>query len=280
MVACLPLPQPCSLALVDTLVAERAGGPNAGYFNGLAAEWRERVEQYLSERGNPQSIPAWPEIMAHRKRFITLYNSPGENSSQRAVLNGLRERKLQFCPSCGEEGAPNTLDHYLPKQAFPHFAVTPANLIPMCDTCQLIKGAATLDDDGNRIFLHPYYDDFLMSQVVRLVIGHPYEAPEDFVLEADLELPDYLRALVQRHIDGLELQRRYGAFFRDQYINLLRLTQEVRAVGRDIRDDIPTFKRLHELKAVNLWPHIFYAAVTDDDDLLEYLGTGDLPEFL
>lgn len=280
MVAHLPVPQSCSLALIDAVVAERAGGPNAAYFNGLAPEWRQRVEQYLLEKGDPETIPTWPEIMETRKRFLTLYNNPQEGSSQGAVLKNLRDRKLQFCPACGEEGTPNTLDHYLPKQDFPHFSITPANLVPMCDTCQLFKGAETVDKDGKRVFLHPYYDDFLAAQVVRLIIGRPFKAPEDFILEADLDLPEDLCKLVQRHISGLELQRRYGAFFRDEYVRLLRLTQETREAGRDIRDDIPTFKRLHELKAVNLWPHVFYSAVADDEELLEYLGKGELPDFL
>ncbi|WP_156943477.1 5-methylcytosine-specific restriction endonuclease McrA (plasmid) [Ensifer sp. WSM1721] len=280
MVTRLPLPEACSVTLVETVVAERAGGPNALYFNGLAAEWRQRVEHYLAERGNPEAVPSWPAIMANRTRFLTLYNSPRENSSQLPILSALRERKLQFCPACGEEGTPNTLDHYLPKEAFPHFAITPANLAPMCDTCQLIKGTETLDDQGRRIFLHPYYDDFLNTQVVRLVIGRPFNAPEDFVLQPVQDLPDDLSALVQRHIDGLELQRRYGAFFRDEYMRLLRLTQEVRNAGRDICDDIPTFKRMHELRAVNVWPHIFYAAVSQDEELLDYLANGDLPAML
>lgn len=280
MVTRLPQPEACSVALVDVVVNERAGGPNAAYFNGLAAEWRQRVERYIAERGNPQAVPTWPAIMANSTRFLTLYNSPRENSSQLPVLTKLRERKLQFCPACGEEGTPNTLDHYLPKDVYPHFAVTPLNLAPMCDTCQLSKGTKTADAQGQRIFLHPYYDEFLAAQVVHLTIGRPLNAPEDFILEPDPDLPGDLVALVQRHMDGLALQRRYGAFFRDEYIRLLRLAQEARDAGNDIRENIPLFKRMHEMRAVNLWPHIFYAAVAKDAELLEYLANGALPDLL
>jgi 5-methylcytosine-specific restriction endonuclease McrA len=278
MVAKLPLPDPCSVTLVGTVVLERANGPNAGYFNGLEQEWRERVEHYLAERGNPETIPNWQEVLAHRTRFLTLYESPQEHSVQFPILKALRDRQLQMCPSCGEEGTPNTLDHYLPKRQFPHFSITPANLTPMCDICQGIKGVQTLDDDGHRIYLHPYFDDFLAAQVLRLVIGTPYCAPEDFVIEPDLDLPDDIIALVQRHIDGLELQRRYGAFFRDQYMRLLRLAQICRSKGTDIREDIPKFKKLHEMHHANVWPHLFYAAVSEDQELLDYLAEGELPD--
>lgn len=280
MVTRLPLPEACSLELVDNVVLERANGRNAAYFNGLAAEWRQRVEQYLANRGNPETVPDWPAIQANRKRFLTLYNSPADDSSQGPIIKQLRDRKLRFCPACGEEGTPNTLDHYLPKDDYPHFAITPVNLAPMCDICQLAKGTETVDAAGRRIFLHPYYDEFLATQVIRLVIGRPFEAPENFVLGPDPNLPPDLAALVQRHIVGLELESRYGVFFRDEYLRLLRLTQEARTVGRDIRDDIPTFKRMHELRAPNLWPHIFFSAVANDADLLEYLAHGALPEFL
>jgi 5-methylcytosine-specific restriction endonuclease McrA len=276
----LPLPGDCSVALIDNIVREREGGVNAAYFSGICNEWRTRVREYVDRRGDPESVKTWPAIAPYRTRFLTLYNTPRENSVQHAILKRLRERKLQLCPSCGEEGVPNTLDHYLPKESYPHFAVTPANLTPMCDGCQGAKGTQTVDQNGIRIFLHPYFDDFLDVQVVRLLIGRPFEAPEDFILEADLDLPDEHSALVQRHIEGLELQRRYGAFFREEYVRLMRLAQEARSKGTDILEDIPRFKRLHELRNPNAWPHVFYAAVVEDEELLAYLSAGELPPML
>jgi len=276
----LQMPAACSLDLVDAVVKEREKGPNSTYFADLRVEWRNRVEQYVVERGNPEKVPDWPDIMGNRTRFLTLYNSPGKNSSQLPILKRLRDRKLQFCPACGEEGTPNTLDHYLPKDNYPHFAITPVNLAPMCDICQQAKGTTTCDAEGRRIFLHPYFDEFLSAQVVRLVIGRPFEAPKDFLLQPDPDIPADLSTLVQRHIDGLELQRRYGAFFREEYLRLLRLTQEARAGGSDIRAHIPTFKRMHEMRAPNLWPHIFYAAVAADIELLDYLANGELPDLV
>lgn len=280
MVTRLPFPQPCSLTLLDAVVAERARGRNAVFFAGIALEWRARVEHYLAEGGNPETVPLWPDIMKTTTPFRTLYEKPGDNSCQKPVIEKLRERKLLFCPSCGEEGTPNTLDHYLPQEHYPHFGVTPANLTPMCDACQTVKGTRVVNDEGRRIFLHPYYDDFLVAQVVKLVIGRPFDAPTDFLLRPDPDLPDDLARQVQRHMDGLELQRRYGPFFRDEYIRLLRLTREAREGGDDIRRDIGLFKRTHQRRAVNLWPHVFYAAVLADDDLMDYLEHGELPEHL
>lgn len=280
MVTRLPLPEICSLALMDAVVVERANGRNAAYFNGISGEWRSRIETYIAQCGNPEFVPKWPAIHIYRTRFHTLYNSPQEHHSQYPVLKGLRDRKFQFCPSCGEEGSPSTIDHYLPKEDYPHFSVTPVNLTPMCDACQSAKGQETLDENGRRIFLHPYFDEFLTSQVVRLTIGRPFNAPEDFALEPMEDLDPNIAGLVWRHIRGLNMVERYGAFFRDEYMRLLRLSQDARDLGLDIAEDIPRFLRLHRRKAVNLWPHLFYAAVVADAELIEHLRNGDLPENL
>lgn len=278
MVTRLPPPDVDCAELVDLVVAERAGGPNAAYFAGLRAEWRQRVEQYSIERGNPETVPDWPAIAMFRTRFLTLYNKPLPNSSQLPVLTELRNRKLQFCPSCGEEGAPNTLDHYLPKERFPHFAITPLNLTPMCDICQQAKKNKFVDGAGNKIFLHPYFDEFPIEQILQLVIGRPFESPTEFQLRPHEDLPGELKGMVQRHMDGLEMDRRYGSFFRDEYLRLLRLAKEAREHELDIRNDIAAFKRLHRRKAHNIWPHIFYAAVEADEELMEYIFNGQLPD--
>ena len=74
------------------------------------------------------------------------------------------------------------------------------------------------------------------------------------------------------------MEERYGAFFRDEYMRLLHLSQEARDLGLDIAEDIPTFLRLYSKKAANLWPNIFYSAVLVDEELIEYLRNGDLPD--
>jgi len=276
MVMKLPLPPICSTQLVDDLVLERANGRNSAYFNGLAAEWRQRVENYIEERGNPETVPDWPDVAAHRNRFINLYNNPGENSVQRPIIEGLRDRTLQICPSCGEEGTPNTLDHYLPKQNYPQFAITPANLSPMCDICQMHKGSETIDDEGHRLYLHPYFDDFIAEQILQLEIGRPLEAPENFFLRPVPGLPENIEALVRRHTSGLDIQKRYGPFFKGEYLRLLRLAQDAREKDQDFLELLPIFKNHALGRGPNAWVHIFYAAVVEDAELLDYLADGEL----
>src|SRR3546814_5688047 len=71
MVMYLPRPTACSLALLDAVIAERQGGANAAFFNGLASEWRERVRAYIERAGSPEFVPRWPQIEPRRSEEHT-----------------------------------------------------------------------------------------------------------------------------------------------------------------------------------------------------------------
>lgn len=275
----LPKPDYVDADLVDNIVAERQNGINKHYFSGIAADWKARVAAYVDEAGNPETVPSWTAIAVHKVKFLTLYDSPGENSVQRPILAQLRERTMQLCPGCGEDGTPNTLDHYLPKTDYPHFAVMPANLAPLCDICQLKKGTTTLDQNGQRMFLHPYFDDFVTGHVVILAIEPPFDAPR-FSLAPDPALDGGDADLLSRHLAGLEIESRYGHYFREQYLRLLKLTKELREKDLSIPQMIAVFQSDAARKAPNSWLHIFYAAVTTDAALMNFLENEALPGYI
>jgi 5-methylcytosine-specific restriction endonuclease McrA len=65
---------------------------------------------------------------------LTKVGSPG-----RALYDKLLSLPPRgICPLCGQ-GVVSTLDHHLPKSAFPALAVAPTNLVPSCSTCNLRK---------------------------------------------------------------------------------------------------------------------------------------------
>lgn len=136
MVVRLDLPVSDSDEYIDNIVAQRQDGVNAAFFTNLKPRWKARVKAYKDAAGDPAVLKPWPEAMNRAKSFHTLYLSPADGSVQASVLEGLRSRELQFCPACGEDGTPNTLDHYLPKNSYPEFSITACNLFPMCDICQ------------------------------------------------------------------------------------------------------------------------------------------------
>ncbi|KGH12736.1 hypothetical protein P608_10320 [Comamonas thiooxydans] len=278
MVMFLKRPDYEDVNLIDSVVKERQNGVNRDYFTNVSPIWKRRVRDYIDHCGNPEIIKPWGQVAddAIKTRFLTLYGNPADDSVQKPILEHLRERTLQICPACGEDGTPNTLDHYLPKNHYPEFSITTVNLFPMCDICQGWKGVKTVNDTGKRLFLHPYFDKFLERQVVSLEIGAPYNAPRAISLGAHPDLPPALQLIVSRHMKELEMVSRYYHFFREQYIRLLGSASDIREEGLDMRQQIGLFRRTARRKSINSWGHIFYDAVLCNEDLLEYLETSDL----
>ncbi|WP_225609161.1 MULTISPECIES: hypothetical protein [unclassified Pseudomonas] len=269
------------LEIVDQLVLERQNGVNRLYFNAIHAEWRARVGLYVAVNGNPEAIAPWPNVSAKEvgDRFRNLYLSPGAQSVQKPILDVLRRRTLTYCPACGEDGTPNTLDHYLPKDTYPEFAVSPVNLFPMCDICQGAKGTKLLSTDNERLFLHPYFDAFIDTQLVELTIDGPYNAPEAIHLTAAAGLSDASRFLIERHLQELSIPSRYYRYFSEAYLRLLRHVQRMRSKGSDVCSRLEDFRDMEALKSVNAWGHIFYDGVLRNDALLDYLlNSPDLPQ--
>ena len=249
-----------------------------GPFSGIAQDWRNRVQAYIDAAGSPEFVPTWPDIAYKKNSFLNLYLSPTEGSVQGAVLKAMRDHGLSLCPACGEAGAPNTLDHYLPKGKYPHFCVTPHNLFPMCDACQGEKGEKTGDTAAPRFFLHPYFDVFIANQVLELAIEPPFDTPTfDLGAAAGLTAPQ--RALVNRHLLELGIIPRYGVFFRNQHQRLLRLVQSLREAKLDVAENLTIFRDNAAHPTRNAWEHVFYHAVVANTDMLTYLTDGDFPAY-
>src|SRR5687768_5482895 len=115
MVMKINIPDDCGISLIDSIVEERQRGVNKDFFNAIKNDWKSRVEIYNMMKGNPELIQPWDAIKHKANSFHNLYLHPKENDCQKPILEKLRNKLLSLCPACGEEGTPNTLDHYLPK---------------------------------------------------------------------------------------------------------------------------------------------------------------------
>jgi len=78
---------------------------------------------------------------------------------------------LARCPFCCI-GEASTLDHYLPKELHPQFAIYSGNLVPCCSPCNTRKSQLVLDDKTEiRLFLHPYFDPIPDEQFIKLNVS-------------------------------------------------------------------------------------------------------------
>ncbi|WP_419205522.1 hypothetical protein [Photobacterium leiognathi] len=263
---------------IDKIVSERTIEPNKSYFENYKEKWKDRVFEYEFKNGNPEIILDSTEI-EYKKRYINLYGSKDTNKYQTPIINSLRSRELQLCPACGEDGTPNTLDHYLPKDKYPEYAILSKNLFPMCDICQEKKSTKVLCDEGKRIFLHPYYDNFLVKKSVTLNIGKPYNAPECFELSASNLISTEEAILVNKHIKELKIDKRFSKYFKDQYFRLLKLVKKTREDGNDVVQVVNNFVLMSKMKSINSWEHIFYSGVRNNHELMNYLINSDIGTF-
>lgn len=77
----------------------------------------------------------------------------------------MRELHQETCPYCNvgyisvikgrEKSFRAALDHYFPKSKYPFLAISLFNLIPVCDTCNSIKG-----EKDSKNFIYPYEEGF------------------------------------------------------------------------------------------------------------------------
>lgn len=84
---------------------------------------------------------------------------------KRAPGRGLYDELIlsaAVCPFCNHRQS-GTLDHFLPKKAYPILAVVPTNLVPACRDCNATKleYVPTCEEDH---LLHPYFDDISGEQ--------------------------------------------------------------------------------------------------------------------
>ncbi|WP_370602828.1 HNH endonuclease [Escherichia coli] len=307
MVAKLPLPEYNSIAVLRTIISEREWYKD--FYNSLANDWVSHVENYLEHHGDPRfitpidlsqyfseesvqkeerkttdanrHISAQERLREKRKQTLINLYSPDEGKTPYDILEALRRgHNLLFCPCCGEPGKPTTLDHYLPKAMYPELAIIIANLTPMCNECQQNKSSDYFDENGNKIYIHPYFDP--IEQVnLSIDIEEPYATPTFELTILEDRDNNELYELFKRHINGVKFLERFDEFCRNEYMALLRTMSLERQDAEPDRASriVRRFKRQHESQSPNRWEAIFYRGILNNTSLLDYLDNGDLPDF-
>jgi len=196
------------------------------------------------------------------------------------IINELRNKhNLLFCPFCGEEDRPSTLDHFLPKKKFPEYSVCLDNLVPMCTKCQGpdAKGQKVLSPNNSRLFIHPYFED--VENFLELTIVEPYDSPS-FVLDFKKNDDKFIDELIVNHVVTLNIYNRFLDFAVSKHIHLLKLAKANRKTKKSFISKIENFLEDAEIKSKNTWSAIYYRSVLSNQSLLAYLDVEDLPDYL
>lgn len=198
------------------------------------------------------------------------YVSPSKDLHERLAFRR-HNHDLDECPYCGYPLPPRTLDHFLPKEDWPEYAIFSNNLVPQCRGCAPIKGQRYYCSTNNQaLFLHPMYS-FALSTVgfyieVSLVGNEPAFEPK-FNIQSDVSDEDAQR--VALHLKSLHVKQRIVEYCREQYRHWIRT---VGIKGCNIR---ASFKTRLEERALDQyadnWGIAFYQGVLRNPAVVENL---------
>lgn len=129
---------------------------------GLDAADKPKFEQLYDDydTGNGEVSPAQLKSLESKKDIIKgqyAKTSGKTQNGQNKPLVYIRtelNRGITKCPYCSIN-APQQLDHYMDKDSYGQLATCRLNLVPLCATCNNLKGKTNYVE-----FTHPYYQQF------------------------------------------------------------------------------------------------------------------------
>lgn len=134
------------------------------------------------------------------------------------IIQSLSIQHRNNCPYCGLD-KPRTIDHYLPKSAFPEFSVFPPNLIPCCSHCNQKKSSTWLKE-GKRQYINLYFDN-IPEDIRFLYTILEYENDAlvptiSFNIENKFDIDDDLFELIRGHYINLNLLEEFSESVEDK----------------------------------------------------------------
>lgn len=181
-----------------------------------------------------------------------------------------RKHELDSCPYCGKPVTPSTIDHFLPKEDWPEFAIYPDNLVPQCIDCVPIKGQKYYCvDDGIAMFIHPFYSP-LLSNIGFVISARLNESEVAFDVSYKFSnVSDAEMSRVRLHIKTLRVTKRIKEYCEALLRRTIRKTKKSRAsVAKIIECHLPETQEEYYLS--NNWEEAFYTAI-NQPAIIQYI---------
>ncbi|MDQ0607173.1 hypothetical protein QFZ83_001344 [Variovorax sp. W1I1] len=220
------------------------------------------------------TMPRYSRFLGIRKLMVEFYESPP--TKLRAVLQLRRNNHaLQECPSCGYPFAPDTLDHFMPKDDWPEFSIFPNNLTPQCRGCQSQKGSFFYSvKDNQAFFIHPIFSDALSKIGFKVNIeieGNNPRFEAKFTRLAALESAEEQRLKI--HIEKLEIRKRILKFCWAEYSKWKNMISDkkfdIKAALQQRIDEQP----YSNSDVARNWQVAFYRGVLKNQQVMDHLNS-------
>ncbi|MGX6566915.1 HNH endonuclease [Cupriavidus necator] len=184
------------------------------------------------------------------------------NKSAREIYDNLRSAAPGGrCPTCGF-GHVYTIDHFLPKSAFPFFSVLPENLVPSCRDCNTGKMARAANDAQS---FHPYYDvgplmqeQWIFAEVLRTV---PISVR--YFVQAPLHWNQLLALRAANHFRDYKIASRFGVEAASELSALIHYFISPPMQPHEIQDTLDRRLRAERQHQCNSWKIALFEALRD-----------------
>ncbi|WNI16214.1 HNH endonuclease [Actinacidiphila sp. ITFR-21] len=164
------------------------------------------------------------------------------------------------CPLCGHRDV-ETIDHQLPKKAYPLLAVVPANLVPACRSCNTVKGESEpkIAEDQT---LHPYFDDIGKEQWLFATVHEVAPAFLEFFIVPPPAWDNVLTKRALGHFHKFGLASLYGSQAAQEMSGLRHILKRKvpSTVGEYLRDEAMGLAEA----SPNLWRTAMYQALAEN----------------
>jgi hypothetical protein len=136
-----------------------------------------------------------------------------------------------ICPLCGA-GVAATLDHFLPKGAFPLFSILPINLVPACRDCNTGKLSAFAAMAGDQT-LHPYFDHglYINDRWLKADVVASNPASLRFYTSPPDQWDDENKQRIEAHFRAFKLGHKYAVLAASELSSLIGLLANHVGIG-------------------------------------------------
>lgn len=169
------------------------------------------------------------------------------------------------CPLCDHRNI-STLDHILPKNHYPIFAVTPVNLVGSCSDCNKIKLEA-IPTSASDTLLHPYFDDVTDQRwLVATIVTQTPAALTFYVIEVD-DWNDVLNRRIANQFELLGLADLYSSQAAREITDIRQnLQRHFDSGGPDtVRAELEHQWESRQANRINSWQTATYKALTESN---------------
>ena len=264
----------------------------------LNAHWntiKTRVEHYIDHRGDVTKIgpspfrpvPTTSPASAIANAGDLLFKRYDRDDVVRTSIVAHAKRVMTtHCPYCGlgmsekPRGISHDRDHVLPRSKYPEYSLLRVNLVISCDDCNKVKKAQDVDSSGERLFVHPYFDEFLNEACLDASATATERGTPKIGFSVRATRSPATAALVNRHATALDLWKRYDDEPLREAVRLLEAHAMGLAEGETDLDRVRVRLRRHAARDLTERPSdplcLILGALAESPDLEAMLWAAGL----